>query len=459
LRRGPSPQAAFDFEQGLKRLLDGIGRRIVEWTYNRVEPHDVSQLPPRVRLGLDEFRRNRKTPRRIACLFGPIRLWRCVYQAVLPGEAGVFPLEHALGIVLHLATPALADVVGRLVASSTQQQVLAVLRESHGVRWSVGTLRKITAALAELMSPLRHDAQITRLLELLRKAAKSRGRFPITLAVGRDGVMVPLRPFWEEAAAATVSVYDRLGKRLGTVYLGRMPELGQHTLTEQLTRLLTDVLRKWRGALPRLVYITDAGSHPQEYFRGTLASMRHPRTGQRLKWQWIVDFFHACEYVGKIAEAIFGSGGEAHAWAEKMCHILKHKTAGVHRVLCSARALAQRRGLRGCPKSFRAAMSYLRKYRRHMNYASYRRRGLPIGSGVTEAACKMIFNQRFKQSGMRWKREQAQHVLDLRVLLKSGVWPAAFQTWLKQSPLPKRATPAPNRPKNRHKDPEYALSA
>ena len=67
---------------------------------------------------------------------------------------------------------------------------------------------------------------------------------------------------YREAATATVSVYDRAGKRLGTVYLGRMPEPGQGTLSEQLTRLITDVLAGWSEPLPRLAYITDAGHHP-----------------------------------------------------------------------------------------------------------------------------------------------------------------------------------------------------
>ena len=75
-------------------------------------------------------------------------------------------------------------------------------------------------------------------------------------------------------------------------------------------------------------------------------------------------------------------------------------------------------------------MNYLKKYRQHMNYASSRRRKLPIGSGVTEAACKTIFGYRFKQSGMRWTSEQGQHVLDLRVILKSGVWPSVRDAWL-----------------------------
>ena len=38
-----------------------------------------------------------------------------------------------------------------------------------------------------------------------------------------------------------------------------------------------------------------------------------------------------------------------------------------------------------------------------MAYWHYQGVGLPIGSGVTEAACKTVFTQRLKQSGMRWE--------------------------------------------------------
>jgi hypothetical protein len=78
------------------------------------------------------------------------------------------------------------------------------------------------------------------------------------LAVGRDGLMVPIRgqACYREAVAATVSVYDRKGRRLGTVYLGRMPEPGQEALSRQLTALIEAVLRTWAGPAPRLVCIT-----------------------------------------------------------------------------------------------------------------------------------------------------------------------------------------------------------
>jgi hypothetical protein len=459
LREPPSPDGTFTFECRLKQLLNDVGREIVQWTCNRCEPSEATELPARIRLGTDEYRRNRKTPRHVASLFGMIQLRRCVYQAVTPGMAGIFPLEHALGIVAHLATPALADAAGRLAADLTQQQTLDVLCERHSVSWSAGTLRKVVAALAEACAPLRQEAQTSQLLAWLGKAAKSRGKFAPTLAVGRDGTMLPMRPFWEEASTATVSVYDRGGQRMGTAYLGRMPEPGQAALTEQLTQLLWSVFARWQGQVPRLIYLTDAGSHPQEYFRSTLARMKHPRTGERLSWQWTVDYFHACEYLSLLAEALFRPGREAAAWATKMRRVLKEDRGGITRVLYSARALRARRGLRGRRKNFDRAMNYLRKYRRHMNYADCRRQNLPIGSGVTEAACKMIFGSRFKQSGMRWKGEQGQHVLDLRVILKSGVWTTVRDQWLRRPALPNPITPPPQPEKTHHKPREYLLPA
>jgi hypothetical protein len=51
----------------------------------------------------------------------------------------------------------------------------------------------------------------------------------------------------------------------------------------------------------------------------------------------------------------------------------------------------------------------------HAAAAEFRRQGLSIGSGVTEAACKTVFTQRVKFSGMRWSREGAQVILSLRM--------------------------------------------
>jgi hypothetical protein len=84
-----------------------------------------------------------------------------------------------------------------------------------------------------------------------------------------------------------------------------------------------------------------------------------------------------------------------------------------------------------------------------MQYYEYKRLNLPIGSGVTEAACKTIVTQRLKLSGMRWVKQGAQTILNLRVVLLSGIWRPLYRKLLDThdardlrtyGPLPKTAT-------------------
>jgi len=263
----------------------------------------------------------------------------------------------------------------------------------------------------------------------LAQAQASRGAHRPVLAAGRDGIHLPMRGGgYQEGATATVSVYDRRGRRLGTVYLGRMPEAEQPTLSAQLTALLTGVLTAWSGPLPRLAYITDGGYHPKVYYRQVLGKMADPRhPGKRLSWTWVIDYYHASSYVSQLAEALFGNSNQAERWARRMRHWLKHRRGGVVNVVRSASAYGK-------------AYRYLRRHARHMDYVSYRRQGMPIGSGVTEAACKTVFTQRLKQSGMSWEIESGQVVVNLRVILRSGVWREVNDAYQASKELPTTAT-------------------
>ncbi len=85
---------------------------------------------------------------------------------------------------------------------------------------------------------------------------------------------------------------------------------------------------------------------------------------------------------------------------------------------------------------------YLRKHAPWMRYEQYRRQGLPIGSGVTEAACKTVFAERLKRSGMTWGRGGGQVIVDLRILVLSGVWPQTHTAYLASRPQPTVVKPA-----------------
>ena len=323
-----SPDATFRFETELSGLLTELGRRIVQWTVNHLEPDDRDLMPRELFWQGDHYRLKRLSPtRNLNCLFGPIRLWRWLYEPTEGlGLSSLFPLELRLGLVRGVAMPALADRAARLAVDLSQRHLLDVLREEHHVCWGPETLRKVTTAVAEAMSPLRHAAQLAQLLRWLREAAAEDGPRRIVLSVGRDGVMLPIRLLkkYREGAAATVSVFNRRGKRLGTVYLGQMPQAGQTAISRELTELIREVLAAWDGPTLRLIYVTDAGFHPSEYFTNVLSRMPNPRVpGAYYQWEWVVDYYHACQYISKLAEAIFGPTRAAHAWAAKMRRVLK----------------------------------------------------------------------------------------------------------------------------------------
>ena len=165
--------------------------------------------------------------------------------------------------------------------------------------------------------------------------------------------------------------------------------------------------------------------------------MPDPRRPWRsLEWLRIIDYDHACQYVQQLAEVIFGPGTESQYWAKRMREQLKTRANGVARVLQSAAALRYKHGLWGQAKVYDHAYAYLKKRSRWMRYQSYRRQHLPIGSGITEAACKIVFTQRLKRSGMSWTIAGGQVILDLRVIWLSGVWENVHQRYLATKPMP-----------------------
>lgn len=460
-RRGEiTPERMFEFETALHDLLRELGRRMMQWAVNRLEPEERQGMPRQYLWDGEYYRRGQlSSSRNLHCLFGPIAFRRYCYQPLETCGRCLFPLQVRLGIVAGVATPALADFVARAAADVTQRQLLDQLHMRQ-VRWGVPTVRKVIDAMAETMTGRRQEMQVRRLLEWLQEASASVGPRRFTLSTGRDGIMVPMakNSNYREASTATLSVLDRSGRRLGTVYLGQMPEAGQTTLSTELTALITDVLSRWKGAMPRLTYVTDCGHHPTEYFTNVLQRMPDPRNPSKvLPWEWIVDYYHACQYITQLAEALFGPGRSAFAWAAKQRRTLKEKPDGIFRVLRSAGALLTIRGLTGDEESYWQAYRYLRARAAKMDYRTYRHLRMPIGSGVTEAACKTLFTQRFKQSGMKWTSTGGAAILRLRVISLSGIWSRVRIAALQSHTMPNPVTPKPSDARITHKSLQTAV--
>jgi hypothetical protein len=436
------PERTFEMEHQLAEHLREAGRQLVQAVFNHAEP-TLESLPKHLWFESSLYTRlNCKTPQNVWTLFGQVRLQRVGYRpSDKSGDPTIFPLAMALGLI-DGASPALGERAGALMADTgmTQQTVLRRLKQNHGVGWGVKKLRQVTQWISAEMAEQRQEVQVQRLLELLKQATDSKGSHKPVLSVGRDGITLGLRcligSIHEVATCGTVTVLDRRGRRLGTVYLAYVPEFGQGTMSRQLTQLVREVLQRWQGPLPRLSYVTDSGDNETTYYDKVLSRMKHPRTHEALEWIRVADYYHASERLWTMAEMLFGKGRRATAWVRKMQKWLL-KPSGLYRVLHSAAALRQQQQLRGKKLTeFKKAYRYLRGRMEFMRYAEYRKVGIPLGSGVTEAGCKTVYTQRLKLSGMRWKKAGAQCILHLRVLRLSEVWHHAYQRVLRDMKQP-----------------------
>ncbi len=446
-----SPTTLMVFEIALLGLVREIGRQLLELVLNACEPGRPDALPGNLSFECGEYRRrSQKTANRnVASRLGDIVLHRYGYRSWQPGDGSIFPLEMLLGLN-NSATPALVDWIGRHIATagSNQAAVIELLRTDCGVTMGIKRLRQCVEQLSESMEEFRQEHQVDVLLEALKRAAASTGSRKPVVSVGRDGIT--LREYkhsaYQVATTGTVSVYDRRGKRLITVYLAYPPELGQATMDQMLTDLITELLKRYSGPLPRLAYVTDSGSNETGYFEKVLRRMDHPLTGKRLEWTRVADYYHASERIWTMAQVLFGKGTrEANAWARRMLKSLK-KPSGASRVLHSAATHFHRRQRKSRKLSkkkeetFWTAYRYIQSRTKFMRYSEYASLHIPLGSGVTEAACKTVFTQRLKNSGMRWSHAGARTILTLRTILLSSSWPATYAAALRAA-YPSRLRP------------------
>ena len=104
----------------------------------------------------------------------------------------------------------------------------------------------------------------------------------------------------------------------------------------------------------------------------------------------VIDFYHAA---GHLDTALAAAYGDTHpkrrAQFEKQRHVLLEDYKGVEKVI---RSLVYLRDTYPRRKKIARELKYFRRNRHRMRYAALKEQGLPIGSGVTEAACKTLSN-------------------------------------------------------------------
>jgi hypothetical protein len=142
---------------------------------------------------------------------------------------------------------------------------------------------------------------------------------------------------------------------------------------------------------------------------------------EHLHDQRIVDYYHAAEHLHDAARAALGrEAPEAVALADQLKNALWE--GQVEQVIATLQGHADQLGPPQAgdgPEQPRRVLAnnvgYFQMHRQHMDYPTYRRKGWPIGSGVTESGVKQ-FNKRVKGTEQFWSLPGVETILALRAL-------------------------------------------
>jgi hypothetical protein len=147
----------------------------------------------------------------------------------------------------------------------------------------------------------------------------------------------------------------------------------------------------------------------------------------------ILDWWHLVEKLWEVAAVWFSQDQAATTcWVESQKDNLWQR--GGRPVIHAIRQLCPRG--QPLPEKVRHVVSYLFTHRRRIHYQQFRQDGYPIGSGTVESGGKVVMQERMKQAGMRWSRNNAQAMLALRSILLSDRWD---EVWSTLTPSPKLA--------------------
>jgi hypothetical protein len=384
-------------EQALQRSLNEAGqiamRPMLEQFDTNGEPIRVGDVKHTVRVC---------SPQTYETPYGPVQVERNVYQSSRGGRVYV-PLEADGRMVLN-STPRYSQIVSGKYARFGADAICEDLLECNGRKLSRNYAKKLSDFVGSIAQcyESQWEYDLPEFDELVH-----------SITLGLDGTcMLMHKDGWREAMCGSIAFYDDQSERLHTIYCSATPEYGKEKFKAKLSREIERVKEKFPDVL--YVGLADGAKDNWTFLK---------QYSKRL----LLDYYHAREYISKAASAIFGRDIKSRdVWVDDWSSRLKHKQGTSGRFLKELET--QRANLDG--KNFierdeevRQVMTYYENHKNKMSYAHHLKNNLPIGSGVTEAACKVLIKQRMCQSGSRWKDQGASCVLALRALkLTKGRW-------------------------------------
>jgi hypothetical protein len=329
--------------------------------------------------------------------YGEVVLCRHVYQTN-EGGCTFCPLDNDARIITS-ATPKLSKMVSSKYSESGATHVQKDLEDNHGRHLSRHYIQSLSQSIGSLIAEKKnwkYDINVS-------------DEHVKTISISLDGTcMLLCNDGYRQAMVGSISLYYFGRERLYTRYTALPPEYGK----ERFYKAFDHEIKHVRKLYPNADYVGVADGAADNW------TFLQSRVDEQ-----ILDFFHASEYLTKVSKATFKRSDKANQWFQKAYNTLKEEKGGAELVLSQMKEFLKKPIKEDKQAIIQSAITYFTNHLHQMDYFKYQQNNWPIGSGVIEAACKVIIKQRLCNSGMRWKDNGARTVLALRCFNKSdGMW-------------------------------------
>jgi hypothetical protein len=335
---------------------------------------------------------------------GEVKVQRAYYYCGRCRQS-FLPYDEVLGLRDDLS-PGLTPLVclaGTLLPFADAAE--DVLKRFAGVRVSASTVLRCTQAHGERVRAQQQEGRMVEPTQAEPRWTAPRPAGQPAAYVGVDAFSVPM-----QGPGASKAEHRMLYTAL--LYTPDK-EHTRYLVDFELDALAEQVRAQARAVgvtqVRDLIAVTDGGNGLEQALQRHLAD----------DLTTILDWYHAAEHLCAFAK-VWQAGDEA------ACQEWTQQAKGILYEQGGEALLAHLRGLKLAPRTsaevreeLRKLIGYFENNRHRTDYPTYRGKGWDIGSGPTEAGCKII-GERLKGSGMRWVEEGAATVAALRALYVSG---------------------------------------
>lgn len=310
-------------------------------------------------------------------------------------------------------SPLLKDIVCYIGQSECYESSSEVIEKTMGLRIDDNKIHRLCSDLGEKST------------EWLDEQRKDDGIKPIVnqdtevLYAHCDGGYVLTREEkWKETKVGRVYTSSNLleisNKRCYIDESWYAFHIGDHSTFEEKMEQYLDF---YKNLKERMVFIIDGATWIHKWI-----NEKYPSALQ------ILDFFHAYEKICYFSTKVISDKIKRKKWQIDI-HSKLIKEGGqevikeIEKITCTSKSKSEEK---------EKLLGYLSRNESRMNYPSYLKQGLQIGSGAMEAAHRTLVQKRCKLSGQRWSQKGATNIISLRNLRMNNKW-SVLQEYLRNA--------------------------